>query len=198
MYKWQLREQAVTLFNDTIANFNLPHYRLIFINLVTVSILLGIFPHPHLLTMFGLSEQFLPLIQAIKLGDRSAFRFHLDTNMEWFRKRYIYLILRAKGEVLVIRNLFRRACVPFNISSGTTDVTKSRRSYSVLLSRILWPPDKDNQPPTIQFEHLLTAVRFSYRYSAIGDMNLSTWDRVDMEALCASLIDQVIILIICA
>lgn len=92
------------------------HYRLIFINLVTVSILLGIFPHTHLLTTFGLSEQFSPLIDAIKLGDRSAFRLHLDNNMEWFRGRYIYLILRSKGEVLVIRSLFRRAFVPFVLS----------------------------------------------------------------------------------
>ena len=67
--------------------------------------------------MFGLSEQFLPLIQAIKLGDRSAFRLHLDNNMEWFRERYIYLILRAKGEVLVIRSLFRRAYVSFSFFS---------------------------------------------------------------------------------
>ena len=86
--------------------------RLIFISLVTVSILLGIFPHPHLLAAFDLCAQFLPLIHAIKLGDRSAFRMHLDHNMDWFLDRYIYIILRTKGEVLVIRSLFRRAYVP--------------------------------------------------------------------------------------
>lgn len=136
---------------------------------MTVSILLGIFPHPHLLATFGLSEPFLPLVHAIKAGDRSAFRLHLDSNMEWFRERHIYLVLRAKGEVLVVRSLFRRA---------------------ILVARRLWPPEKAGQPPTIQFEHLLAAVRLSYRYSAIGDLELSTWDIVDMEALCASLIDQ--------
>jgi nuclear mRNA export protein PCID2/THP1 len=73
--------------------------------------------------MFGLSDYFLPLIQAIKLGDRSAFRHHLDSNMEWFRQRYIYLTLRAKGEVLVIRSLFRRACVPPPPSSIVCNLT---------------------------------------------------------------------------
>ena len=63
--------------------------------------------------------------------------------------------------------------------------------HSILLSRKLWPPDSNGQPPTIQFEQLLTAVRLSYRYSAIGDMDLSTWNQADMEALCASLVDQV-------
>ncbi|KAF8470364.1 hypothetical protein JB92DRAFT_3135155 [Gautieria morchelliformis] len=154
---------------ELCTNHSLKNKRLIVINLVTVSILLGIFPHPHLLAMFGLSDYFLPLIRAIKLGDRSAFRQHLDSNIEWFRERYIYLILRAKGEVLVIRSLFRRA---------------------IVLSRNLWPPEKIGQPPTIQFEQLLTAIRLSYRYSAIGDMDVSTWDQVDMEALCASLVDQ--------
>ncbi|KAF8512679.1 hypothetical protein BU17DRAFT_96092 [Hysterangium stoloniferum] len=154
---------------DLCTNRSFANKRLIFINLVTASLLLGIFPHPSLLITFNLSEQFLPLLHAIKSGDRSAFRDHLDTNMEWFRKRFIYLILRSKGELLVIRTLFRR---------------------TILIARTLWPPDNTGLPPTIQLEHLLAAVRLSYRYSAVGDMELWTWDKVDMEALCASLIDQ--------
>ncbi|KAF8529506.1 hypothetical protein JB92DRAFT_3106767 [Gautieria morchelliformis] len=154
---------------ELCTNHSLKNKRLIVINLVTVSNLLGIFPHPHLLAMFGLSDYFLSLIRAIKLGDRSAFRHYLDSNIEWFRERYIYLILRAKGEVLVIRSLFRRA---------------------IVLSRNLWPPEKIGQPPKIQFEQLLIAIRLTYRYSAIGDMDVSTWDQVDMEGLCASLVDQ--------
>lgn len=78
---------------------------------MTVSILLGIFPQPSLLAAFGLTAQYLPLIYAIKAGDRSAFRQHLDGNMAWFRERFIYLILRSKGEILVLRSLFRRAYV---------------------------------------------------------------------------------------
>lgn len=66
-----------------------------------------------------------------------------------------------------------------------------RRLYSVLITRRLWPSENPNLPPTIQFEHLLKAVLFSYRFSALGDMELSTWDEIDMEAICASLIDQV-------
>ncbi|KIJ37095.1 hypothetical protein M422DRAFT_781953 [Sphaerobolus stellatus SS14] len=151
---------------DLCTNKCFNNKRLIFINLVTVSILLGIFPRLEVLNMFGLTNQFLPLINAIKLGDRSAFRYHLDTNMEWFRHRFIYLILRSKGEILVLRSLFRRA---------------------VLISNILWP---DNSRKTVRLEHLLVAVRFSFRYSAMGDMDLSTWDLLDIEALCASLIDQ--------
>jgi hypothetical protein len=63
---------------------------------------------------------------------------------------------------------------------------------SFLISRALWPPaPESNTPPQIQLDLLLTAVQYSYRYSAIGDMDLSTWDIPDIEALCASLIDQV-------
>ncbi|GJJ14592.1 hypothetical protein Clacol_008858 [Clathrus columnatus] len=129
-------------------------------------------PHnkrPRLLSAFGLTSRFLPLILAIRSGDRSLFRKHLDDNMEWFRKKYIYIILRSKGEALVLRSLFRR---------------------TVLVTRKLWPAENPNLPPTVQFEHLLIAALFSYRYPAMGDMELSTWDKTDMEAICASLIDQ--------
>lgn len=78
---------------------------------MTVSILLGTFPKPHLLSAFGLTARFLPLILAIRSGDRSLFRKHLDDNMEWFRKKYIYIILRSKGEPLVLRSLFRKTYV---------------------------------------------------------------------------------------
>lgn len=69
---------------------------------------------------------------------------------------------------------------------------------SLLISRQLWPSVNPNLPPTIQFEHLLIVVLSAYRYSALGDMDLSSWDKVDMEAICASLIDQVtVISILC-
>lgn len=162
------REHLHIAFN-LCTNRSFRNKRLIFINLVTVSILLGIFPSRQLLSAFGLTARFLPLILAIRSGDRSLFRQHLDDNMEWFRKKYIYIILRSKAEPLVLRSLFRR---------------------TLLISRQLWPPNNSNLPPTLQFEHLLIAVLFAYRYSALGDMDLSSWDKVDMEAICASLIDQ--------
>jgi hypothetical protein len=108
--------------------------------------------------------------------------------MEWFRQRYIYLILRSKGEVLVIRNLFRKTCAVYFIFLSKYD---SWCPFSILIARTQWPPDNPGLPPTIQLEHLLAAVCLSYRHSAVGDMELWTWDKVDMEALCASLIDQV-------
>jgi hypothetical protein len=39
----------------------------------------------------------------------AAWRKELETNNEWYRSRQIWLILYERGEILVWRNLFRRA-----------------------------------------------------------------------------------------
>ncbi len=85
--------------------------RAIFVRLATCQILLGQFPRPHLLAEFGVTDPFLPLIAAIKAGDRAAYHSCFVRWSEWYRRRGIWLVLREKGEVLLWRNLFRNTWV---------------------------------------------------------------------------------------
>ncbi|WVF70602.1 hypothetical protein IAT40_005394 [Kwoniella sp. CBS 6097] len=82
--------------------------RSILIRLIPVNLLLGNLPSQATLQQYNLPE-FVPLIQAYKTGNVPAWRKVLEQRREWFRRRSVWLILYERGEILVWRNLFRRA-----------------------------------------------------------------------------------------
>lgn len=88
---------------------NVTDTRAILVLLIPCNILNGRFPSPDLLKIFNLEQYFLPLIHAIKTGNRTLWVSTIEEHSEWYRSRGIWLILRERGEVLVMRTLFRRA-----------------------------------------------------------------------------------------
>lgn len=58
---------------------------------------------------YDLEEPFAPLIDAFRTGNVAAWRQLLDTHREWLRARSIWLLLFERGEILVWRNMFRKA-----------------------------------------------------------------------------------------
>ena len=82
--------------------------RAVLIRLIPVNLLLGYLPSANVIQQYKLAE-FLPLIQAFRQGNVSAFRHELRVNREWYRSHSIWLILYERGEILVWRNLFRQA-----------------------------------------------------------------------------------------
>ena len=75
---------------------------------IPVNLLLGKHPRIDILNQYKL-QLFFPLINAYLTGNVAAWRKELETNNEWYRSRQIWLILYERGEILVWRNLFRRA-----------------------------------------------------------------------------------------
>ncbi|WVQ97325.1 hypothetical protein IAU59_004436 [Kwoniella sp. CBS 9459] len=82
--------------------------RSILIRLIPVNLLLGHLPSQAVLRQYDLPE-YVPLIHAFRMGNVPAWRKILEQRREWFRRRSVWLILYERGEILVWRNLFRRA-----------------------------------------------------------------------------------------
>ncbi|ORX35961.1 hypothetical protein BD324DRAFT_629669 [Kockovaella imperatae] len=82
--------------------------RAILIRLLPVNLLLGYSPTMTLLQRYKLGD-FMPLLRAFQSGNVVAFRRELLNCRDWYRHRSIWLILYERGEILVWRNLFRRA-----------------------------------------------------------------------------------------
>ncbi|KAG0144407.1 hypothetical protein CROQUDRAFT_672396 [Cronartium quercuum f. sp. fusiforme G11] len=80
--------------------------RLILIYLIAASLPLGILPVQELLVHFSLHEQFGPVVQSLRTGNWPMLAHALDVNMEWFRYRGVYILLREKLEVICWRNFF--------------------------------------------------------------------------------------------
>lgn len=58
---------------------------------------------------YSLEAEFTPFIQAFKTGNVPQWRRLLSERQEWLRARSIWLIWFERGEILVWRNLFRKA-----------------------------------------------------------------------------------------
>jgi nuclear mRNA export protein PCID2/THP1 len=88
--------------------------RAILVYLVAANLILGRFPSQDLLSRpeaQGLGDKFLPICFAIRSGNLTAFRRHLDYDGEhadWFLHFRILLQLRNRCEVLVWRSLARK------------------------------------------------------------------------------------------
>ncbi|EGG04663.1 uncharacterized protein MELLADRAFT_88694 [Melampsora larici-populina 98AG31] len=70
------------------------------------SLPLGILPAQGLLNHFSLQDSLGPVVQAVRTGDWPMLADALDKNMEWFRSKGIYLLMREKLEVICWRNFF--------------------------------------------------------------------------------------------
>jgi hypothetical protein len=119
--------------------------RQILVYLIASNIILGRFPSRALLERpeaQGLADRFLPVCLAIRNGDLTAFRKHLDfngPNADWFLHFRILLQLRNRCEVLLWRSLIRKTW----ILNGTRPTDPSSRTA-----------------PTVSIHDLVTA--FSY------------------------------------
>ena len=82
--------------------------RAILIRLIPVNLLLGRLPDPAMLRAYSL-KHFSPLIHHHRTGNVAAWRQELEEKREWYRRRGIWLLLFERGEILVWRNLLRRA-----------------------------------------------------------------------------------------
>lgn len=81
--------------------------RAILIRLVPVNLLLGYIPNPALLQEYDLP--YAPLVHAFRTGNVAQWRRLVHEHRAWLRARSLWLILFERGEILVWRNLFRKA-----------------------------------------------------------------------------------------
>ncbi|EJT46040.1 hypothetical protein A1Q1_05445 [Trichosporon asahii var. asahii CBS 2479] len=81
--------------------------RAILIRLVPVNLLLGYLPSPALLQQYDLP--YAPFIHAFRTGNVAAWRHLIHEHRAWLRARSLWLLLFERGEILVWRNLFRKA-----------------------------------------------------------------------------------------
>ncbi|OCF33358.1 hypothetical protein I316_05100 [Kwoniella heveanensis BCC8398] len=141
--------------------------RSILIRLIPVNLLLGLLPSQAILQQYDLPE-YVPLIQAYKTGNVPAWRKILEQRREWFRRRSVWLILYERGEILVWRNLFRRALQIY---------------YS------LDPSAAKNRCPTWVF---LSATHQTF--SGSGEIEDGNVELEDIICVISSLVDQSLIL----
>jgi hypothetical protein len=54
---------------------------------------------------------YIPFLHAFRMGNVSAWRrlLEMPANRDWLRKRNVWVMLYERGEILMWRNLFRRA-----------------------------------------------------------------------------------------
>jgi hypothetical protein len=74
---------------------------------VPVNLLLGYLPSPALLQQYDLP--YAPFIHAFRTGNVAAWRHLIHEHRAWLRARSLWLLLFERGEILVWRNLFRKA-----------------------------------------------------------------------------------------
>ncbi|CAD6581368.1 MAG: hypothetical protein CYPHOPRED_001560 [Cyphobasidiales sp. Tagirdzhanova-0007] len=164
MYLYQRRmRKAMLQFRKAFELCTSRHYknrRLILIYLVTASLPLGVFPAAELLAAFDLQNQYGQVIEAVKAGNYRQCRYLLDQWQDWHLAKGTYLILREKLEVICWRNLARKTL--FIAHSGQ--------------------PQSGTGPPTLPFKTFLATAKFAF--------NDSTLELDDIEAMCASLLDQ--------
>jgi tetratricopeptide (TPR) repeat protein len=75
----------------------------VLIYLLTVQLVRGQFPKPHIISKYGLS-QFSQLCRACRTGNVRLFDDTMAANQEWFIKRGIYVILQ-RAKIICYRNL---------------------------------------------------------------------------------------------
>lgn len=74
-----------------------------------MSLLLGRLPRRDVLAQYGLEAEFTPFIRAFRTGNVAQWRRLLKERQEWLRNRSIWLLWYERAEILVWRNLFRKA-----------------------------------------------------------------------------------------
>ncbi|KAF2862205.1 hypothetical protein K470DRAFT_243865 [Piedraia hortae CBS 480.64] len=142
--------------------------RLIVVYLVTANLLLGRFPSREMLgreECVGLGEYFGPICEAVRRGNVSALRGHLDLKgplAQWFLRFRILFQLRSRCEVLAWRSIVRRTW----LAVGTR------------------PPPESKITPQVGLEELGVA----FRLAGAEDMDGEGDEAV--ESKLASLIDQ--------
>lgn len=150
-------------------------WRLILIYLTTASIILGIFPSSELLSKYNLSQYFSPIISSLIKGDHRKFSEHINHDLirSWLLKKQIFLIIRDHCEILLWRSLFRTSYMPYLLFI----------CFLLIKKRFLITRDPSQKPPRIKLEDLLIAARWA--------KNDDTYDLLDVECVCISLLDQV-------
>ena len=80
--------------------------------LIPVNLLLGRLAYRSSLDAYNLAI-YIPLQQAFRMGNIGQWRQILEqpTNRDWLRRRNVWVMLYERGEILVWRNLFKRAYV---------------------------------------------------------------------------------------
>ncbi|KAF8300480.1 hypothetical protein DL93DRAFT_549056 [Clavulina sp. PMI_390] len=153
--------------------------RTILIYATAACLIIGRFPTQPLLEHFGLSEQYSPIIMAIKKGDLTLFRTSMRRWRRWFGERGLYLLLKERLEVLVWRSLIRRLwlLVAPRTQDGAIDIS----FYSK-------PIDSTNRKPSpsLSIDAILAAIRWS--------SDDPSYTVIDVESIVYSLIDQKYIL----
>jgi len=127
---------------------------------MTASLPLGVFPRTELLQEFDIDGQYAWLIQAIKSGNYQECLAVLNQWKDWHLAKGTYLLLRDKLEVICWRNLARKTL--FIANSGN--------------------PQPGTAPPTLSLKAFLATARCAF--------DDPTLDIDDVEAMCASLLDQ--------
>ncbi|PWZ00590.1 hypothetical protein BCV70DRAFT_189069 [Testicularia cyperi] len=118
--------------------------RAILIPLVATYLILGRYPDETLLASANLQPYFSGMVRRLKAGDASGTLAELDKNMDWFRVRGLYLILREKLQISLWRNLARRCLA---ISRSAAPVSSA--------------------PPTLRLDLLLLAARLSWQDASL-------------------------------
>ncbi|KAL1410580.1 hypothetical protein Q8F55_004593 [Vanrija albida] len=142
--------------------------RAILIRLIPVSLLLGKLPTQETLQTYDLEQPFGPLIHAFRTGNVAAWRQLLEAHREWLRARSIWLLLFERGEILVWRNLFRKALrIYYETDAGAAK----------------------NRVPTWVFTAAVARA-----FAGTGELEDGSVTLEDVICVLSSLIDQAIIL----
>lgn len=98
---------------------NADHDRAILSLQIPVKLLLGRLTSRAVLDAYDL-QIYIPLLHAFRTGNLSRWRQLLEVprTRDWLRRRNVWVMLYERGEILVWRNLFRRAYVLFILAAG--------------------------------------------------------------------------------
>ncbi|KAK7202451.1 hypothetical protein BZA70DRAFT_285820 [Myxozyma melibiosi] len=183
------RKHLLWAFNNCLASA-INNQRAILTYLIPTSLLLGIGARPELYMIAGdsLRDIFAPLERALKVGDMYAYNEHLVRYFDWFVAKKMFVLLRSKSEIILLRNLFRRinvysASLPVELGAKKPDnitfdsvllgIKLSTRSNNPALSAQSGTPASSDVPAIFPFK--------------IPEME---WSYDDVENACISLIDQ--------
>ena len=74
--------------------------------LVPARIVRGWIPQSRLLQKYHLDGIFTELVDAFQAGDYETYHNIVDANRKWFMKRNLYLIMKQRPQLLMLRNVF--------------------------------------------------------------------------------------------